>query len=416
MSGQLFKSLLSHEFYVKYGDFITQEFFPRELHPVFNTLVKAHEKYNTDITTDELKELHFSNNPTMTTSSKDSVTEVLDILDETHEYNPDIAKDIIVASWKSEVCRRIIEHTAALESGTSTDWDKLTELQSSLSRLPSDVSDEDYDNISLDTLNEYMNAEQHFGKWKFNIPELQAKTTGLHEVSFTIVGARPEVGKTALYTGLCAAPEGFIHQGAKVSVWRNEEDAGMLARRFASAILQEPSNRIHSNLDKFKKIIEGVDGTLNILKDDVTLNKSLRDIDAYLNNVECDILILDQIDNMLVDGRDPTGDVNLIDRLYKDCRKLSMKYKVSIIAFTQAGTGADGKLHFGYNELYGSKTAKAATADTILTIGAMRDERDGSDNGVRMINYAKNKFGGPQDATMAKLNHEVSTYVEDNRV
>ena len=40
-----------------------------------------------------------------------------------------------------------------------------------------------------------------------------------------IAFARPETGKTAFWVSLCAAPDGFAEQGAKIHAFINEEPA-----------------------------------------------------------------------------------------------------------------------------------------------------------------------------------------------
>lgn len=422
MSNQLFKCLLSHEFVQVWGDYVVEEMFSKELQPLFRTLLYAHDRYEEDITLDELKDIHISINPTLTNSTINLLTDIIDtIKEEEVEYNPEIAKDVIQQAYKSDVCRQIINLMADLEAGISNEWDKVQELQDKLNNLPMDTtsgSDSNrYDVVDLNTIDEYIKEEESVGEWKFNIPEMQQKTTGLHRSSHTIIAARPEAGKTAFSISLACAPSGFIHQGANVHIWRNEEKYQAMARRAVSSITQIDVAIVHQELNYFKTYRDSIEGNLTILKDKVTSQKSITDMEEYIrDNPELDILIVDQIDNVRIKGSPARNDVALLEELYARIREIAIKYNIAILSVTQAGSEADNKYYFGYNELYGSKTGKAATADTILCLGYQRPPQGAQDCGRRVINYAKNKFGGSQSCTTCFLTHNTSTFISEENL
>ena len=62
-------------------------------------------------------------------------------------------------------------------------------------------------------------------KWKFNIPVLKENVGGIGGGNLMIAFARPETGKTAFWVSLCAGPNGFAEQGAKIHAFINEEPA-----------------------------------------------------------------------------------------------------------------------------------------------------------------------------------------------
>ncbi len=216
-------------------------------------------------------------------------------------------------------------------------------------------------------------------------------------------------GKTAFYLSLTCNNGGFVHQGANVAVWRNEEAYTMVARRAISSLLDTPYEEAVLNVEAYHKKRSTIEGNVFILKDKVTGDKSIKDIDNYLkDHPEIDILIIDQLDGVLYKGQRAGDDVGILGALYTEARAIAARRNVAIIAITQAGAEAEGKLYYGLNGLYGSKTNKQATADFIFCLGAMPVQQGEQDSGVRAINFAKNKLKGPHKPIIYTLQHNVS--------
>lgn len=400
--------LLNREFFDAHSKNIEPFFFPPEIQPLVKTLKYAHTLTdNAAITTDELRELHFSINPTLTKARRDVLIQILDNINDEPDFNPAIASEIITQTYRGEICRQIAELSLQLESGQSDDWNKLNLLVAELST--SKESDKEYDTVSLDDVEyllEDLSTQEY--EWKFNMDALQNATGGLPAGSFGIVAARPEVGKTAFYISLACAPGGWVDQGAKVHVWRNEERYSMLAKRVISSYLGCTLENAVFKMQEFKEKRQGQSGNIYILKDSVTDSGSLKDIEQYLIDNEVDILIIDQIDNLVVNGRPVREDLNLLNTVYSDMRELASRYSCAIMVLTQAGATAQGKLYFGYSDLYGSKTGKAAAADYIFCIGALPVDEDKEDSGIRGLNFAKNKLRGPHAPIIFRLKHDIT--------
>lgn len=408
MSKQLFKSLLKYEFYTEVSSVLSDGLFPAELKPLYNTLVYAHNKYCTDITTSELLDLHKSLHPTLTSSNIHVLTELLESINAEEEYNPDIAYDVLTECKKRNKCRELIYALLDIEQGKSDDWG----VVKSMLEESEDDSDTESEAVTLEDFLDVIEGDEGITghMWKFNLESLQEATNGLPEVSFGVVGARPEVGKTAFYISLICNEGGFLDQGANVHVWRNEEHYSMVARRAVSSYLGIPFEEAHNHKQEYVDKINQSTGKLSILKDSVTESATVDDLERYLaRNTECDILIIDQIDNLTLDSQTSvTSDTETLTILYSRIRQLSTRYKCAIIALTQAGATAEGKLYFGYSDLYGSKTGKAAAADYVFCIGASRPPDGQQDRGYRMLNFAKNKLKGPHPPVSFMLSHDVS--------
>lgn len=410
MQTKLFLALLNKEVWQQYGYKITEDFFPDELKSLFRTLKYCHKKYENSVSLDELEAIHFSIHPSMTNSNRTIVKEVVQTLSQFTDtnFNSDVVKDLINAAWKQEICNRIVDTACRIsESRDDADWSDITKL---VSQATKDLTEaKEYDSISLVELID-IQEEITDDRWVFNLDELQSATDGLPKTGFGIVAARPEGGKTAFWLSLVCSVNGFIHQGAKVHVWRNEETYTMVARRVLACTLGVPYEDAHHHIEKYKDTLAAVPGELKILKDDVTAGADIKDVEEYLinNQGNIDILVVDQIDNINFNGSSANDDHAALGKLYAKMRELANMYGVSIIGITQAGAEAEGKRFYGFNELYGSKTNKAAMGDYVFCIGAQARNADEPDNGFRYLNFAKNKLKGPHRAITYILDHKLS--------
>jgi len=184
----------------------------------------------------------------------------------------------------------------------------------------------------------------------------------------------------------------------------------MVARRLLSSLLGVPFEDAHNHVEAYNEMKNTMAGDIYLLKDEATSDGDIRDIEEYIinNQDNIDILIVDQIDNVSINGTPANDDHAALGRLYSKLRSLANKYGISIMGITQAGADAEGKRHFGYNELYGSKTNKAAMGDYVFCIGADARTAGEQDNGFRYLNFAKNKLKGPHAAVTYTLDHKLS--------
>jgi len=408
MLSKLFIALLSKEVWTQYSYKITEDFFPDELKSLFRTLKYAHGKYDSDLSIDELGSIHFSIHPSMTESSKSIVKEVLASLEDVEvDYNPSVVKDVINQAWKQEVCTRIMNAACRIADGQEDDWSAITNLVDTATKDLTELKE--YDSISITELMDIHDTIKE-DRWEFNLAELQEATDGLPKTGFGIVAARPNGGKTAFWISLVCHTGGFVPQGAKVHIWRNEESYTMVARRLLSSLLGVPYEQAHLHVDKYKELLSTLSGDVRLLKDDITSGGDIKDIEEYvINNAgNIDILILDQLDNVTINGASANDDHAALGKLYAKARELSNKYGISIIGITQAGAEAEGKRFYGFNELYGSKTNKAAMGDYVFCIGQQARNADEPDSGFRWLNFAKNKLKGPHRAVTYLLDHKLS--------
>lgn len=209
-------------------------------------------------------------------------------------------------------------------------------------------------------------------------------------------------GKTGFTVNLIFGKGGFIQQRAKVHYIGNEEPALRTMLRgvncytgLSTADLIGEANA--ANRARAQEAFNEIKGSIFIPKNvvDMTIDK----LDRYCKDKQPDILIIDQVDKLKITGYKDGNDVARLSAIYMAVREIAKRRNVAIIGVCQAGDGAQGKLYYGYDELYGSRTMKAGEADYILCIGALPKEQGkpgdgGVDEGYRMINIAKNKSPG----------------------
>ena len=76
---QIIKLLLGKKFYTKYKGQISRNVFQGSFGSLFDTVQKAHEKYDADIKIDELYGLHTTIfNPALTRAAKEQLSELIE--------------------------------------------------------------------------------------------------------------------------------------------------------------------------------------------------------------------------------------------------------------------------------------------------------------------------------------------------
>jgi hypothetical protein len=119
---------------------------------------------------------------------------------------------------------------------------------------------------------------------------------------------------------------------------------------------------------------------------------------------EPDILVLDQIDKVRVDGDFNRGDER-IKELYVSVRELAKEKSMGVVGISQLSADAHEKQITDFSMLENSKTGKAAEADLIFCLGQL------SQNGSRRtLNIPKNKISGNHNNVEIILQQELSRF------
>ena len=221
MDQSLLKSCLNHSFYEENKAKLRASLFDETMKDVFETIVSMHNKFEKDITPLELFTYWKSKNPTSTGAWSAEIEDLVNSISNADDIDSAIATEVIETLWRQHIGLDIAQLGIAMSEGDATAMDRLVTLldRVSGSYLPDDFDDD----IVTDDIYELLAAVSNDNRFKFNIETLSRNVYGIGRGEFGVVAAYSNVGKTGFAVSLCAGPEGFCQQGAKVAYVANEE-------------------------------------------------------------------------------------------------------------------------------------------------------------------------------------------------
>lgn len=390
MSLKLLKCLLVKEFFDKYKHKLSTELFVADSNAknLYNTLSRAYQTIQNDLTVDSLKELHFTYNPALSESNKQVLEQLfynlksLNITDETSEI---VLKQAIEQNLWTKLSNIAIDGGIGLSCDVYSAQNILDNIKEGI------VLDRDIKTVT-DDIEELLSMSDQNQKWKFNLPTLVPLVEGIGPNIFTLIAARTNAGKTSLTSAFVAQPEGFLDQGAHVTWVATEESAWKTKLRMLSSHTGLAKNDIRGlKLKAAQESFNKIKDNLHVLD---VVKYSIEELDAYLKDRihPTDILIVDILDKLMSKGSG-SQDVERLGELYMMFRELLKKYNIAGIGTCQASIDADDELYFGTEALANSKTAKGGELDLCLCLG-MKKDPGGEELGKRTLNVAKNKISG----------------------
>ena len=200
---QIIKLMLDKNFYTEYKGQVSRNVFQGSFGSLYDTIQKAHEKYDADISIDELYSLHTTVfNPALTRAAKEQFSELLEDIKETQEPSKEIADDIIKILIERDVAQKIAIEATEIFNGKPADFNFITNIiEKHKTGLPAEKLEAVTNDITklLDELNVV-------SKWQFNLTVLKNNIGGIGPGNLMIAFARPETGKTAFWVSLVSAP------------------------------------------------------------------------------------------------------------------------------------------------------------------------------------------------------------------
>ena len=397
----MLKLMLSKKFYAQYKGQISRNVFQGSFGSLFDTIQKAHEKYDADISVDELYSLHTAvYNPALTKAAKEQFSELIEDIKETTEPSEAIAKDIVNILAERDVAQRIAIEATEVFNGKPADFNIITKIiEEHKKGLPTEKLEAVTDNVE-----ELIEQLEVTSKWQFNLMRLKENIGGVGPGNLVIVFARPEVGKTAFWVSLVAGPSGFAEQGAIVHAFINEEPAVRTQMRaincFTGLNKEQVSEDIPKTHEEWKRIKD------NIKMID-TVDWTIQDIDSHCEKYKPDVVVIDQLDKINVSGTYARTDEKL-RAVYTSAREIAKRRDCVVIAISQASAEAHDRDHISFNMMENSKTGKAAEADLIIGIGN-RTSNDPT-NITRILNVSKNKITGWHGDPAVEIDRYISRY------
>ena len=256
-----------------------------------------------------------------------------------------------------------------------------------------DITEDAANTVNMDLSELYDTAIATPGlRWRLDW--LNKSLGSLRKGDFGFIFARPETGKT---TFLASEMTHMVTQTDGDILWFNNEEQGKkVAIRCYQALFGVDSETLFSNVDRYKEEYHDLIGS-RIKIYDYEDSSSYKRIESIIKEVNPSLIIFDQIDK-IKGFKNERYDLEL-KKIYQWAREIAKSY-APVIAVSQAGGTAEGKVWLTMDDVDSSKTSKQGEADWILGIGK---EQDNTSN-MRFLNISKNKLIGDKD-TLPDLRH-----------
>jgi replicative DNA helicase len=382
---QIIKLMLDKDFYTEYKGQVSRNVFQGSFGSLYDTIQKAHDKYDASISIDELYSLHTAVfNPALTRAAKEQFSELLEDIKETQQPSKQIADDIIKILIERDVAQKIAIEATEIFNGKPADFNFITNI---IEKHKTGLPAEKLDAVTND-IDELLDKLNVVSKWSFNLAVLKDGIGGIGPGNLMIAFARPEVGKTAFWVSLVSAPYGFAQQGAKVHAFINEEPAVRTQMRAISSFTGLNKEQIIDNINLARNDWANIKDNIKMID---TVDWSMDDIDSHCEKYKPDIIVIDQLDKVNMKGTYARTDEKL-RAIYTSAREIAKRRECVVIAISQASAEAQNRDHISFDMMENSKTGKAAEADLIIGIG--NKFSDDPNNINRILNITKNKITG----------------------
>lgn len=398
---QLIKLLLNKDFYEKNKGKVSKGMFTNGTGNLYETITKAHNKSQKDLTLPEVESLHVDvYNPALTRTARDNFRNLIEEIQKEKDSDKEIASEILSSLHKRNIAQQIAVLSTEIFNGRDGGFN---DIQNLLDSAKDNLSKEDYEFVTSD-IHELLECLKDRSKYKFNLESLAERVGGVGPGNLVVVFARPESGKTAFWVSLVANENGFAHQGAKVVALVNEESGYRTKMRIINSFTGMTLHDVEQDPETASKKWAEIKDNINIAD---TVDWNLDKVDSLAAETKPDILVIDQLDKVHVSGNFARTDEKL-RAIYTGAREIAKRRDCCILAISQASAEASGKLDISFDMMENSKTGKAAEADLILGIG-YRNLLD-TDENLRSIAVSKNKMTGWHGVIPCTIIPELSRY------
>ena len=400
---QIIALCLRKEFWEKAKNILSKEMFPKEYATIFDTINSSQQKYEVDLTLDELLALHRDRYPAMPESTRNNIEEEIESLRGVAPTNMAMAFDLLFNLWRRDKAREIGDKALSIWTGQSDDFGVLQRIIDIA--LKEDPEQHETFTIIKDTLEDLIANETKTCDFKFPLKPLYEKVMGLNRGDLGIIFARPEVGKTSF---CCYLAGEYVKAGHRVFYWANEERATRLKIRIFCSLLNMSKNELYDNVESCSRKLKDMD-VENLLTVIDSVGTDISEVQSYCDLNKPDIIFVDQLDKMKVKGNFNRSDERLKE-LYYMAREIAKRNNCLVWAVSQAGADAERKEYLTYDMLDGSKTGKAGEGDIIIGIGRSSDH---DENTTRFLNISKNKVNGVHCGVTSRINVQTGVFSEE---
>jgi len=395
------KSLLSHSAYEECKGQLRSSLFAEDVREAYKILESAHNKYGVDLTPQDLMVIWKADNPVATPAQQNDFRELIEDITEAPDLSPLVVADTVKALWRRDTGKRIA--TMGLEISEGSD-DVLASLRELIEKVGDNFVSDDFGEETTQDLDDLIEIMGNDHRFQFNIETLSNRVYGIGRQEFGVIFATPETGKTSFIVSICCGPKGFVDQGKKVVVLGNEESTKRTVIRAYQAVTGWDEAKLCEDIEQTKAIYAAkTQGKIRFMDiQDWTMEK----VSAYLNKVKPDVVIIDQLDKVAVEGKYEKGHERLRE-LYRQAREMAKRHDCALLGVSQASNEASGRTRLDYSMMEGSKIGKAAEADLIIGIGKDQDD----ESLVRYLTVSKNKLSGWHGTILCQIKPEIARYV-----
>lgn len=401
MEPQIIALLLSRENFDKAKALVTKDMFDKKFKTIFDAVMHYHTKYEGDLSKDNLLLVHKNLYPAMPDSTREAVEEAIKSIPDEVDGDPKFVMDTLTEFWRREMARQVGETAIDIWNGESSNFGDLRQMvdqiinQDSVTGILSMQREE----TDVETLFLEFEEEPDF---PFPLTTLQDEIAGTYRGNLGIVFARPESGKSSFCAFLTAEA---IRRGHTVGYIMNEETAKRMKARILTAYFNVHKDNYQESLEEMKTVYKkDIEDKLFMMD---SVGSEISEVDQFTKLNKIDLLFIDQLDKVKVNGEFGRGDERLKE-LYVNAREIAKRNSCMVWAVSQASYDAHNRQFLDFAMLDGSKTGKAGEADIIIGIG----KNPGEDDDTRFLCVSKNKITGWHGHIVCELDKLTGRYYE----
>ena len=375
------------EIFTKYYKYINLNYIKinyNNLYKLFIVINSHYTKYDSTFIDKKELDVSYNANYLLADSERKELNDLLNRIFQEKIQNKEVVIELLEQHRKRCLAGDVAKLALDVEDGT-TNIQELMDKFNEFEHQEIEADRSDPVEMNLSKLHSSQVATPGL-RWRLNF--LNKSLGSLRKGDFGFIFARPETGKTTL---LASEISRMVEQTEGDILWfNNEEQSNKVAIRCYQAVLGVTTDLLFSDIELYDKEFKEI--TQNRIKIfDFEESSRPRKIENILKKHNPALIIFDQMDKIKGFKAD-RNDLEL-KAIYQWARELAKKY-APVIAVSQAGGDAEGKLWLTMDMVDGSKTAKQGEADWILGIGKESDNT----SRIRYLNISKNKLLGDSDS------------------
>ena len=375
------------EIFTKYYKYINLNYIKinyNNLYKLFIVINSHYTKYDSTFIDKKELDVSYNANYLLADSERKELNDLLNRIFQEKIQNKEVVIELLEQHRKRCLAGDVAKLALDVEDGT-TNIQELMDKFNEFEHQEIEADKSDPVEMNLSKLHSSQVATPGL-RWRLNF--LNKSLGSLRKGDFGFIFARPETGKTTL---LASEISRMVEQTEGDILWfNNEEQSNKVAIRCYQAVLGVTTDLLFSDIELYdKEFKEITQDRIKIF--DFEESSRPRKIENILKKHNPALIIFDQMDK--IKGFKADRNYLELKAIYQWARELAKKY-APVIAVSQAGGDAEGKLWLTMDMVDGSKTAKQGEADWILGIGKESDNT----SRIRYLNISKNKLLGDSDS------------------